>query len=105
MSIRANIVKGNIMKIAEANVGKMETELKQWGAKLDKLVAKVETAGSEVKIFTLQGDLVRVLHADDLGEAPWDGKNTGGQSVASGVYIVRIEGPGGHKTIKVAVQR
>jgi hypothetical protein len=46
MSIRANIVKGNIMKIVEANVEKMETELKQWGAKLDKLVAKVEAAGS-----------------------------------------------------------
>ena len=55
MSIRANIVKGNIMKIAEANVGKMETELKQWGAKLDKLVAKVEAAGSEVKIDYRKG--------------------------------------------------
>ena len=28
----------------------MESELKQWGAKLDKLVAKVEAAGTEVKI-------------------------------------------------------
>jgi len=26
MSIRANIAKGNIMKIVETNVGKMETE-------------------------------------------------------------------------------
>jgi len=50
MSIRANIVKGNIIKILEANVGKMETELKQWGAKLDKLVANVEAAGTEVKL-------------------------------------------------------
>jgi hypothetical protein len=62
-------------------------------------------AGSEVKIFTMQGELVRTLHADDLGEAPWDGKNAGGQSVASGVYIVRIEGVGGKKILKVAVQR
>jgi len=38
------------MKIVEANLGKMETELKQWGAKLDKLVAKVEAAGTEMKI-------------------------------------------------------
>ena len=37
------------MKIVEANIGRMETELKQWGAKLDKLVAKVEAAGTEVK--------------------------------------------------------
>ncbi|MGD0836755.1 MAG: hypothetical protein ABSB49_08955 [Polyangia bacterium] len=49
ISIRENIVKENIMKMVEANVGRMETELKQWGAKLDKLVAKVEAAGTEVK--------------------------------------------------------
>lgn len=37
------------MKIFEASVEKMETELKHWGTKLDKLVAKVEVAGTEVK--------------------------------------------------------
>jgi hypothetical protein len=43
------------MEIIEANVGKMEAELKQWGAKLDKLVAKVEAAGSEVKVDYRKG--------------------------------------------------
>ena len=34
------------METTEANVAKMETQLKQWGAKLDDLVAK---AGTEAK--------------------------------------------------------
>jgi hypothetical protein len=55
MSIRANQVKESIMEIIEANVGKMEAELKQWGAKLDKLVAKVEAAGSEAKVDYRKG--------------------------------------------------
>jgi hypothetical protein len=38
------------MKKMDARVGKMETQLKQWGAKLDELVAKAEEAGAEAKI-------------------------------------------------------
>jgi hypothetical protein len=38
------------MKVTEANVGKMETQLKQWGAKLDELVAQAEEAGTEAKL-------------------------------------------------------
>jgi len=37
------------MKMVEANVGRMEEELRQWGAKLGKLVAKAEVAGAEVR--------------------------------------------------------
>ncbi len=33
----------------EARVGKLETELKQWGAKLDELVAKSEKADAAAK--------------------------------------------------------
>ena len=43
------------MRIAEASVGKMETQLKQWGTKLDKVIAKVEAAGSEVKVDYRKG--------------------------------------------------
>ena len=43
------------MRIAEASVGKMETQLRQWGAKLDKVIAKVEAAGSEVKVDYRKG--------------------------------------------------
>ena len=33
----------------QAHVGKMETQLRQWGAKLDELVVKAEGAGTEAK--------------------------------------------------------
>jgi hypothetical protein len=38
------------VKVNEANVGKMETQLQQWGAKLDELVAQAEAAGTEAKL-------------------------------------------------------
>ena len=43
------------MRIAEASVGKLEAQLRQWGAKLDKVIAKVEAAGSEVKVDYRKG--------------------------------------------------
>jgi hypothetical protein len=39
-----------LMKTTEARVGKMETQLKRWGAKLDQLVARADTDGADAKI-------------------------------------------------------
>ncbi|MGA7744049.1 MAG: coiled coil domain-containing protein [Polyangia bacterium] len=36
------------MENTQGHVGKMETQLKQWGARLDQIVAKAEKAGTEV---------------------------------------------------------
>ena len=47
------------MEEKEAHVGKMETRLKQWGAKLDAFMAKAEEAGAEMKIDYRK-------HLDDL---------------------------------------
>lgn len=49
-------------------------------------------AGSEVKILTADGRLVRSLNPNDFAEvqgsqAQWDGRNMEGELVASGVYI------------------
>jgi hypothetical protein len=38
------------METVEAHVGKMEAELKQWGARLDKLLTKVDAAGVGAKV-------------------------------------------------------
>jgi immune inhibitor A len=51
-----------------------------------------------IKIFTLNGDLVRVLQASKDGniykrEIYWDGKNSQGNEVASGLYYYTIEIP------------
>ena len=49
-----------------------------------------------VKIFTVSGDLVwEYDHVDSGGNIEWDATNRGGESVTSGVYIYRIEDPGG----------
>jgi len=42
--------KEQLMEGPEGHVGKMEAQLRQWGAKLDELVAKAEKAGTEMKI-------------------------------------------------------
>jgi hypothetical protein len=38
------------MQTVEAHVGKMEAELKAWGARLDKLIAKADADGTAAKI-------------------------------------------------------
>jgi hypothetical protein len=37
------------VEIAKANLGRMETQLKHWGAKLDELAARAEEASAEVR--------------------------------------------------------
>jgi hypothetical protein len=53
-----------------------------------------------IRIYTLNGTLVRVLeHNDPLGgaEAQWDLRNRNNQFVASGVYFYVVEAAGGKK--------
>ena len=38
------------METVEWHIGKMEAELKQWGARLDKLMAKAQVSGTGAKI-------------------------------------------------------
>jgi len=60
---------------------------------------------STLKIYTLAGEKIRALSGNTIGLATWDGKNESGQPVASGVYVVLVEGAGDKKRFKVAVQR
>ena len=43
------------MQMVEANAGKMEAQLRNWGVKLDKVMAKAEAAGTGVKIDYRKG--------------------------------------------------
>jgi hypothetical protein len=43
------------MNMVEENAGKMEAQLRNWGVKLDKVIAKAEAAGTEVKIDYRKG--------------------------------------------------
>jgi len=63
-------------------------------------------ANTSLKIYTLAGELVRDLYdTAGIGSIKWDGKNSNGQSCASGVYWVILNGGGTTKTMKVAIQR
>src|SRR5581483_4065775 len=48
-----------------------------------------------IKIYTIAGDLVRqISHSDthgSIGQEVWDGRTTGGEAAASGVYLWRVE--------------
>ena len=61
-------------------------------------------SGATIKLYTMRGQLVRTL-AVDGNQVDWDVANQDGQPVATGVYYAFVDGPGGKKTFKVAVQR
>jgi hypothetical protein len=61
--------------------------------------------GTRLRIHTLAAEKVKDLSVDTVGHANWDGTNASGKKVASGVYIVYVQGGGETKTVKVAIQR
>lgn len=65
------------------------------------------TPFAKVKLYTFLGELVRDLKADVNGMAYWDGLNSDGRKVASGVYIAFISTSDkkSSKSFKVAVER
>ena len=60
-----------------------------------------------IKLYTVTGRLVLTLFEGDAtagkGSIDWDGRNTEGSAVASGVYVVRAVGPGLNTTQKIIV--
>lgn len=72
-------------------------------------VRLAEAGAVQLKIYSITGELVRVLvdEARPIGyyEEPWDGRNSGGEACASGVYLVRLEGRSFATVKKLAVVR
>jgi len=63
---------------------------------------------SVIRIYTLAGDLVQVLHHDGTqgdGQARWNLISRNGQDIASGVYLFTVESPHGHQTGRFVVLR
>lgn len=61
-------------------------------------------AEARVEVFTLHGEPIRRLEErDGDGGVDWDLRDAQGQAVPSGVYLVRIEGPGGAVVLRKAV--
>ena len=57
-------------------------------------------AGATVKIYTINGDLVRELRKDDplSGNLDWNLKNADGQDVSSGIYMFHVLADAGFET-------
>jgi hypothetical protein len=62
-------------------------------------------AGSRVRILDLRGDVVLDQAANQSGLVTWSATNGSGRNVASGLYLVIVEGGGAKKIMKLAVIR
>ena len=63
--------------------------------------------GSDIRIYTIDGQLVRKLTVNpaDLGVKVWDGLNSAGLKAASGVYLAHVRSGSKEKILKLAVER
>jgi flagellar hook assembly protein FlgD len=62
---------------------------------------------ARVDIYDVRGRLVRKLLDEDLPAGnhsrTWEGQDDRGQRVASGVYMVKVQHPGGSRVTKVSL--
>lgn len=63
-------------------------------------------AGSQVKIYTIMGQLVRKIEVPPSGTALWNGRNDAGKMAASGIYIALVRDQAQKiKRLKLAVEK
>lgn len=64
------------------------------------------TKTAEIRIYTITGQLVNVLNSSDgNGRIIWNGKNSDGMNVSSGVYIAIVKNDSQKKVIRIGVER
>ncbi|HVA67118.1 MAG TPA: hypothetical protein VNK24_09385 [Elusimicrobiota bacterium] len=97
------------------NLAGNTTDMQAWNNVFDPLQGQKTTVKYQLqspghvslKLYTLSGTLVETLLDSDepagQGSVDWYGKNLRGSTVASGVYLLHINGPGISKTQKIVV--
>ena len=62
---------------------------------------------AKISIYNYSGDLIRELNVTSLdnGCKAWNGKNSSGRDVASGIYLAVIKTSSGEKVKKLAIER
>ena len=64
------------------------------------------TSTAEIRIYTVAGELVTQLNVTDgSGRITWNGKNSEGSNVATGIYIAVIKNGREMKKVKIGVER
>lgn len=70
-----------------------------------KIPSDLQGKSPPVRIYTLDGILVKTVTTAATNAAVWDGKNESGKPVASGVYLVAVGSGSGVRRTKLAVIR
>ena len=85
------------------------TNAGQTGTEADGIPFSNLPSECSIKIYTMAGDLVRqIQHSDTgglIGQEKWDVKTTHGDTVASGVYLWRVESSVDGKNGKLMIIR
>jgi hypothetical protein len=58
-----------------------------------------------LRIYDVQGRLVRTLGTSQATQTMWDGRNDAAQLLPSGTYLVRFDAAGEHATTRLVLQR
>ncbi len=70
------------------------------------LVRARDGQSTRISLYDIAGRKVRALgsvRGNGFHVVPWDGAGDSGNQVASGVYIVKVESPGGSSTARIVV--
>jgi subtilisin family serine protease len=73
----------------------------QHGAATITIPTGLQSTGAQIRVYTMAGEIVRDLGA----KTSWDGKNDGGNEVATGVYILLVKTDAGTQKARLAVIR
>ncbi|HTW92951.1 MAG TPA: FlgD immunoglobulin-like domain containing protein [bacterium] len=60
---------------------------------------------ASLRIYDVQGRLVRTLGVSRKSQAIWDGRDRGGRLLPSGTYLVRCDAAGTHATTRLILSR
>ncbi len=91
--IRSNPFVGTFADLKRVTVGPNPFFLSDEGQ--ERLYFYNLISGSQIRILTVSGELVRVLDPENFqevqgGQAQWDGRNENGDPVASGIYVFLV---------------
>src|SRR5262249_30478793 len=77
------------------------------GQKLGIYFIAPQSGPAELDVYNVSGNPIQALYATAVAGAQvnltWDGKDRNGRTVASGLYLIEIKGPGVHLVRKVIV--
>ncbi len=100
----------NIRVVPNPYVVASDREAANYGAKFGRGERKIDfqhvPADAKISIFTVRGELIRVLRANGsigVGTVDWDVKTEENLDVAYGVYFYAVESSVGTKTGKIAI--